>query len=105
MIVDVRIYTTRPGRTAAFVALYKEYAWPLQQKHLGRCLGWYVTVEGELNTVVHLWAYEDQGDRAKRRAAMAADPEWKTYLDKSREADLLVSQQNRIAQPTDFSPV
>jgi hypothetical protein len=105
MIVDVRIYTTKPGRTAAFVALYKEHAWPLQQKHLGRCLGWYVTVEGELNTVVHLWGYEDQGDRARRRAAMAADPEWKTYLEKSREADLLVSQQNRITAPTDFSPV
>jgi len=59
MIVDVRIYTTKPGRTAAFVALYKEHAWPLQQKYLGRCLGWYVTVEGELNTVVHLWAYDD----------------------------------------------
>jgi hypothetical protein len=55
--------------------------------------------------VVHLWAYEDQGDRAKRRAAMAADPAWQAYAKKSAEADLLVSQQNRITQPTDFSPV
>jgi hypothetical protein len=105
MIVDMRIYTTRPGKLAAFVKLYHEHAWALQQKYLGRCLGWYVTVEGELNTVVHLWAYEDQGDRAQRRAAMAADPEWKVYLQKSAEADLLQSMQNRITQPTDFSPL
>jgi len=53
-------------------------AWPLQQKYLGRCLGWFTTVEGELNTVVHIWGYEDQGDRERRRNAMAADPEDET---------------------------
>jgi len=44
-------------------------------------------------------------DRAKRRAAMVADPAWQAYAKKSAEADLLVSQQNRITHPTDFSPV
>ena len=58
MIVDLRIYTVRPGQVENFVALYRDYAWPLQQKYLGRCLGWYTSFDGVLNQVVHLWAYD-----------------------------------------------
>ena len=80
MIVDLRIYTVRPGRMNSFVKLYKDYAWEIQKKHLGHCLGWYTTVEGALNQVVHMWQYEDQADRERRRAAMAADPAWPAFL-------------------------
>jgi len=104
VIVDLRIYTTRPGKLAAFVALYRDHAWAIQQKHLGRCLGWYTTVEGPLNQVVHLWAYDSQADREARRGAMAADPAWGGYLQRSEEAGLLLSQENRIMKPTDFWP-
>ena len=55
MIVDLRIYTTLPGRLPEFVALYEAKAWPLQRKYLENCLGWYTTVVGELNPVVHVW--------------------------------------------------
>jgi hypothetical protein len=105
MIVDLRIYTCKPGKLAAFVKLYHELAWPLQEKHLGKCLGWYTAAEGALNTVVHLWGYESQGDREKRRAAMLADPAWQTYMKASEEAGYLVAQENRILAPTAFSPV
>ena len=105
MIVDMRIYTTRPGKLAAFVALYKEYGWPLQQKYLGRCLGWYTTVEGPLNQVIHMWAYDSLADREARRSAMGADPEWKVFLQRGEELGLLVAQENRFLKPTDFSPV
>ena len=105
MIVDMRIYSTRPGKLAAFVALYKDYAWPLQQKYLGRCLGWYTVAEGPLNQVVHLWAYDSMADREARRGAMATDPAWGEYLRRSEEAGLLVAQENRFLKPTDFSPV
>lgn len=105
MIVDLRIYTCKANRMADFVKLYEEKAWPLQQKYLGRCLGWYTTVEGPLNRVVHMWAYEDQGDRERRRKAMAADPAWAEYLRAAAEAGLLEEMQNRILTPTSFSPV
>lgn len=102
MIVDLRIYTVRPGKLAAFVALYRDYAWPLQQKYLGECIGWYTTVEGTLNQVVHLWRYESQADRETRRNTMAADPAWGDYLRRSEEAGYLVAQENRMLRPTDF---
>ena len=105
MIVDLRIYTCKPNRMNDFVALYKEFGWPLQQKYLGRCIGWFTTVEGALNRVVHLWAYESQADREARRNAMAADPAWQAFLKKGAEAGVLLEMENRILRPTDFSPL
>ena len=104
MIVDLRIYTCRPNRAAEFVAIYQELAWPLQQKYLGRCLGWYTTVEGQLNQVVHLWGYESQADREARRNALAADPAWGAYLARVAQSDVLIAMENRIVRPTAFSP-
>ena len=74
MIVDLRIYEAKPNRVAEFVAIYKQHGWPLQQKYLGRCIGWYVGLEGNFNRVVHLWAYDSQADRERRREALRADP-------------------------------
>ncbi len=104
MIVDLRIYTCKPGRTAEFVAIYERMAWPLQQKYLGRCLGWYTGIEGRLNTVVHLWAFESQADREERRKRMTADPEFALYLRAVAEADVLVDMENRIVAPVPFGP-
>jgi len=104
MIVDLRIYTVRPGKAAEFVQLYQEHGWPVQSRILGRCLGYYTTVEGTLNQIVHIWAYDSQADREARRAAMAADPEWHKYIAISGERALLVSQENRMMKPTEFSP-
>ena len=102
MIVDLRIYTCLPNKVADFVSLYEAEGWALQRKHLGNCIGWYTTVEGELNTVVHMWGYADQGDREKRRAAMAADPAWAEYLKKVAATGALINMQNRIVKPTAF---
>ncbi len=103
MIVNMCIYTTRPGKLAAFVMLYKDHAWDLQQKYLGRCLGWYTTVEGSLNQVVHFWAYDSQDDCEAKREAMAANPAWGEYLRHSKKAGLLLAQENRTLKPANFS--
>ena len=43
-------------------------------------------------------------DRAKKRAAMAADPDWKTYRAKMAEADLRIAQENEILIAAPWSP-
>ncbi len=102
MIVDVRTYTCRPGQLAPWVELYKTDGWPLQKRYLGRCLGWYTSVEGRLNTIVHLWAYDSQADREARRAAMYKDPAWKTFIEKSAKLGAMMAQENSIMAPVDF---
>jgi|UniRef100_A0A8J4M5F1 hypothetical protein len=105
MLIDHRTYTVRPGTLAKQIALYEQYGLAAQQRHLGKPLAWLITETGEINTYVHLWVYEDAADRAKKRAAMQADPEWQTFLAKSTEAGYLIKQENKLMTPASFAPI
>lgn len=105
MLIDHRTYTLKPGTMARHLKIYEEYGLKPQQRHLGQPLAYLVTESGELNTYVHIWVYKDAADRATRRAAMQADPEWQTFMQKSAEAGYLVKQENKLMTPAPFAPV
>ena len=105
MIVDMRIYTVKPGQVGDFVAFYREFGWPLQQKYLSRCLGWFTGSDGQPNQIVHLWGYDSLADRERRRAEMFRDPEWQDYLRRMGAGEWLLHTENRFLAPTDFSPM
>lgn len=101
MIVDHRTYTLRAGTLPAYVKLYESQGYPVQTRHLGEPLGWYTSMDiGALNQIVHLWAYEDLADRAKRRAAMQADPEWQAFLQQA--TPMIMTMENKILSPAPF---
>ena len=102
MIVDHRTYELQPGRLREFLALYEKEGLPAQMKHLGNLVGYFTTEVGNVNEIVHIWGYEDLADRTKPRPAMAADPAWQAYLQKSRE--FMKHMNNKILVPTSFSP-
>ncbi len=102
MIFDHRTYTCRPGTVPLQMALYEQYGKAPQEKHLGKPVLYGITETGRINTYVHVWAYEDAADRAKRRAAMQADPDWQTFLKRSGEAGNLIAQENQILTPPSF---
>lgn len=103
MIVEQRTYTLHPGKVAEMVRLYGGEGLALQQKHLGRFIGYFTAETGNLNQVVFLWGFDSVDDRAARRARMAQDPAWQAYLQKV--LPLIVTQENRLLAPTDFSPI
>ena len=102
MIVEIRTYTFKTGRMAEWTELYETTALAAQVEHLGRCAGHYVSDAGPLNQLVHIWLYDDYDDRARRRAAMAADPRFKAYAAALRERDMLVSQESKVMLATPF---
>ena len=102
MIFDHRTYTCRPGTIAKQLAIYAEHGYAVQTRHLGEPVLYGITETGPINSYIHVWAYEDAADRAKRRAAMQADPEWQAYLAHSGEAGCLLSQENRILEAAPF---
>ena len=104
MILDKRTYTCRPGTIKAHVELYKEFGYAAQTKHLGKPVVWATTEVGDVNSYVHIWAYKDIADRAAKRAAMWADPDWLNYTKKSAELGALISQTNEILVVTDLMP-
>ena len=105
MLIDHRYYHIKPGKTAAHLELYEKHGFAAQTRHLGQPLASMYTESGEVNTMVHMWLYDDVADRARKRAAMAADPEWQNYLRLSNESGYVVSQQNNLMLPAKFAPI
>lgn len=102
MIYDHRTYTCHAGKLKAQLALYEQHGWPAQRRNLGEPVVYASTETGDVNTYVHIWAYEDAADRVRKRAALQADPDWIAYLKKSSEAGYLLSQRNAILTPVGF---
>lgn len=99
-LVDKRTYFLAPGKLNEWAKIYKEEGMSIQVGHLGRCLGFYVADIGPQHQIVHLWAYNDAADRAKRRAALFADPAWNAYMAKA--AELFTHQENELLRPAPF---
>jgi len=105
VIVDVRTYRVKPGKLPQDLDLYARHGLAAQTRHLGAPLAYLHAESGDLNTMVHLWTFEDAADRARRRAAMMADPEWLNYLKLADEAGYLIDQRNNLMVPASFAPI
>jgi hypothetical protein len=100
MIVEQRTYTTHPGKVRDYLSLYETEGLAIQKRILGRLVGYYRSEVGDLNQIVHLWAYADLVERQQRRADLLADPGFKAYVQKM--LPLLVRQDSRILVPAHF---
>lgn len=100
MLVEERTYTTHPGKWRAYLALYEAEGMEIQRRILGRMVGYYHSDIGELNQIVHLWAYTDMNERAERRALLMQDPDFLAYV--AKMLPLLQSQSSRILHPAAF---
>ena len=100
MLVEQRTYTTHPGKWREYLSLYEEKGLVIQRKFLGRMVGYYRTEVGPLNQIVQLWGYTDLQERGQRRAALAADPEWRSHV--AQTLPLLVRQESKILVPASF---
>jgi hypothetical protein len=102
MLFDHRTYTCKPGTLPKQMALYEKHGLAAQQRHLGKPLFYGITETGLVNSFVHIWVYADAADRAEKRAAMQADPEWTAYLGMSAEVGNLLSQENKLMVEAPF---
>jgi hypothetical protein len=106
VLVDHRTYRIKPGMTQAYLELYEKHGLAAQTRHLGAPMAYMYAESGDINTIVHQWAYEDAADRARRRANMWADPEWVGgYIPKLNESGYLVDQKTSLMIPTKFCPI
>jgi hypothetical protein len=103
MIVEERVYTVQVGKAKEWLDFYAEHGFPIQQKYLGKCIGFFVTESGTLNQIVHLWAYDSLAHRETARATMAKDPAWHAFV--TGQPKVVISQDIRFMVPTAFSPL
>ena len=105
MLLDVRTYTCRPGTIAKHLELYAEKGFGPQSRNLGQSLAYLKTETGNPNQYLHIWVYENAGDREAKRAALWSDPEWLAYTKASAELGALEKQENILMNPVDFCPL
>jgi hypothetical protein len=97
----MREYTLHAGKVPEYLQLYEREGLSIQREILGHMVGYYTTEVGPaVNQIVHLWAYDNFEDRLRRRARLAADPGWQSYLQKIRP--MLAAQRNRLLRPAPF---
>lgn len=100
MIVEQRIYTLKIGRVNDYLALYRAEGLEAQIRHLGQPFGYFFSETGELNQIMHMWAYADANDRAARRAALYADSQWREVVPKLFE--MIKRMESVILNPAFF---
>lgn len=105
MLLDVRTYTCRPSTLKKHLALYDQLGKGPQTRFLGQPLAFLVTETGNVNQYLHIWSYDDAGDRERKRAALWADPEWLAYTVESAKLGALEKQENCLMTPAAFFPM
>lgn len=103
MIVEQRIYELKPGASHDFLKAYEAEGLALQSEALGNLLGYFTSEIGDLNRVVQLWGFESFEERNRRRAALSANPAWRSFLGKV--VTMVVSQRSELLTPACFSPI
>jgi hypothetical protein len=107
MIYELRIYTANPGKMGALQARFRDHTCRLFEKHGIKNVGyWMNSIGGRSDELWYMLGFEDGGQREKAWAAFASDPDWRTArADSEKDGALVHHLENRILNPTDFSPL
>jgi hypothetical protein len=100
-VYELRWYRTQVGRAGEWIGHFKAIM-PVREKY-SKNVGLWQTEMGQLNEVVHLWAYRDLNHRTDVRAQVLKDPEWQVFLGKT--APLLLEMRSVILNPAPASPM
>ena len=75
MVHEMRTYTIKVGKLQEYLHLFEEVGLPIISKY-SQLVGFWYTEIGELNQIVHIWAYDSLDVRQERRSALYQDQEW-----------------------------
>ena len=102
MIYDFRMYTLQPGSTPEYMAAVKELALPIRHKYGVKLAGWYYSDVGELNQVVHIWAFRDHDTWPRQRRRLPRILTGRKNM--SPGAAHIVAQKTYVMLSPDFAP-
>lgn len=103
MYFEMRTYTIKPGKLKEYLKHFEAVGLPILSRY-AKLIGYWYTEIGELNQLIHIWAYESLDDRSKKRAALYQDPDWQANF-LPQATGMLEKQENKILLPADFSPI
>lgn len=107
MIHELRIYTAESGKMPALLARFRDHTLELFEKHGITNVGyWLNSIGGRNDELWYIVGFESLAAREQAWASFVTDPEWKKVRAESEAGGPLVHHiENRILNPTDFSPL
>ena len=103
MIYNVRTYTVQPRMMKKYVGMFETMALPVAARLGMRLHAYFISQNGALNQVVHIWAYESLAEYETIRATRDTDADWDNFLEAT--IGLLVAQEDKFMRPSSFSPL
>ena len=97
MILEHRAYTMKPGLLERFYETQLERGFDTVQPVIERLIGYFSTISGPADQVVHLYAFDSLDDWQTRLHGLYGLPELEPYFLKVRP--LMLSQENHILLP------
>lgn len=97
MIFEMRTYLMKPGSIPTVEELFGA-GLPARTK-LSRLAGFWRTEVGTLNQIIHIWPYENLGERDRIRAEAVKTGVWPPKI-----ADFILEMESKILHPAPFSP-
>lgn len=97
MILEHRAYTMQPGCLERFYELQVERGFDAIRPVIDRVIGYFSTVDGPLEQVVHLYAFASLEDWRERLHGLYGVPELEPYFQKVRP--IMLAQENHILLP------
>ena len=101
-LYELRTYTVVVGKMQEVVRLYRDEGWPALEKHGDKLVGYMTGDVGAMNTLVHLWRFEDDADRRAHWGRVFADDDFMAFAGKLRP--MLLSQENKIMFDAPWGP-
>ena len=106
MIYELRIYDAMPGKLPALNKRFETITLGYFEKYNMKVVGFWTDMIGISARLTYMLAFDDLGHREKAWAAFVADTErQKAFAETERDGLLVAKVENKILQPTVYSPL
>lgn len=107
MIYEYRTYETAPGKMGDLQKRFRNYTLKLFEKHNMKVIAFFNPIIGEpSNHLTYILAFEDLAHRESAWKDFMNDEEWqKVYHESNKNGQIVIKVENKIFEPTDFSPL
>ena len=96
MIYEVRTYDLKPGAIPQAEEAFAE-GLPHREKYSPIAAFWHTDI-GPLNQIIHVWGYEDLGERTRIREEAGKDPNWPPKITPGN----IINMNSEIWNPAPF---
>jgi hypothetical protein len=105
VIYELRLYRCMPGRLPDLLKRFETVTLKMWDKHRIRPVGFWTTVVGESNQVLHyMLEWKDLAERERIWAAFMSDQDWiRARTESEKNGPIVQNITNTLLAPTAFS--